>query len=522
VNGNFYASLERVARARAAAPCWSVPGRGVLSYDGLRAQVAGQARALRAAGVQPGDRVLVQAEKSPEFLLLYLACLHAGAVFVPLNTAYTEAELRYFALDSQPRLLVCDPVRAARLAAVAQACGAQLSTLDAAGGGSWTQAVAAVPETDPSAPAAAAVATARADDDAPVPRASDDLAAIVYTSGTTGRSKGAMLTHGNLEANARTLVALWRFSAADVLLHALPVYHVHGLFIATHCALLAGARVELLPRFDIPTVLALLPQSTVFMGVPTYYTRLLEDARLDRAAAGSMRLFLCGSAPLLPATFEAFARRTGHRILERYGMSEAGMITSNPYDGERVAGSVGFALPDVQVRVAGPEGGELPRGTVGVLEIRGPNLFKGYWRMPEKTAGEFRAGGWFVTGDVATMDDTGRIAIVGRAKDLVISGGFNIYPKEIELEIDALPGVLESAVIGVPHPDFGEGVVAVVATPPGSSLSEDQVLAALRERLARFKQPKRVYFVADLPRNAMGKVQKAQLREQYASTFRPR
>ena len=529
MNGNFYASLDRVARARGTAPCWIVPGRGAWTYADLRAQVAGQARALHAAGVQPGDRVLVQAEKSPEVLLLYLACLHAGAVFVPLNTAYTEAELRYFALDSQPRLLVCDPARAARLATVAQACGAQLVTLDAAGGGSWMQAVAAAgaPGVDPTAPGGAAVASAAAgagaddDHDAPIRRAADDLAAIVYTSGTTGRSKGAMLTHGNLEANARTLVALWRFSADDVLLHALPVYHVHGLFIATHCALLAGARMQLLPRFDAPTVLALLPRSTVLMGVPTHYTRLLEDAHLDRDTAAAMRLFLCGSAPLLPATFEAFARRTGHRILERYGMSEAGMITSNPYDGERLAGSVGFALPDVQVRVASPEGGELPRGAVGVLEIRGPNLFKGYWRMPEKTAEEFRAGGWFVTGDVATMDDTGRIAIVGRARDLVISGGFNIYPKEIELEIDALPGVLESAVIGVPHPDFGEGVVAVVATQPGATLSEAGVLGALRERLARFKQPKRVCFVADLPRNAMGKVQKARLREQYASTFQP-
>jgi len=505
VNANFYASLERVARARGAAACWAVPGRRAWSYDHLRGQVAGHSRALRASGVLPGDRVLVQAEKSPQFLLLYLACLHAGAVFVPLNTAYTEAELRYFALDSQPRLMVCDPARAARLAAVAQDCGARLLTLDAAGAGSWMTAV------DAAGPG----------DDAPALRAGDDLAAIVYTSGTTGRSKGAMLTHGNLEANARTLVALWRFTAADVLLHALPVYHVHGLFIATHCALLAGARMTLLPRFETATVLALLPESTVFMGVPTYYTRLLEDTRLDLELARGMRLFLCGSAPLLPSTFGEFALRTGHRILERYGMSEAGMITSNPYDGERIAGSVGFALPDVQVRVAGPDGAELPHGTVGVLEMRGPNLFKGYWRMPEKTAEEFRPGGWFVTADLATMDAAGRVAIVGRAKDLVISGGFNVYPKEIELEIDALPGVIESAVIGVPHPDFGEGVVAVIARQPGSRLTEDEVLAALRERLARFKQPKRVCFVDDLPRNAMGKVQKARLREQYAGTFQP-
>jgi malonyl-CoA/methylmalonyl-CoA synthetase len=511
VNGNFYASLERVARARGAAACWAVPGRGAWSYDQLGEQVAWHSRALRATGVQPGDRVLVQAEKSPQFLLLYLACLHAGAVFVPLNTAYTEAELRHFALDSQPRLMVCDPARAARLANVAQDCGARLLTLDAAGAGSWMAAVAAGSGDGPARPGG----------DAPTPRTSDDLAAIVYTSGTTGRSKGAMLTHGNLEANARTLVASWRFTADDVLLHALPVYHVHGLFIATHCALLVGARTILLPRFEAATVLALLPESTVFMGVPTYYTRLLEDARLDREMVIRMRLFLCGSAPLLPSTFDEFTHRTGHRILERYGMSEAGMITSNPYDGERIAGSVGFALPDVQVRVADPDGAELPRDTVGVLEMRGPNLFKGYWRMPGKTAEEFRAGGWFITADLATMDSTGRVTIVGRARDLVISGGFNVYPKEIELEIDALPGVIESAVIGVPHPDFGEGVVAVVARQPGSALTEAGVLAALRERLARFKQPKRVCFVDDLPRNAMGKVQKTLLREQYAGTFRP-
>ena len=522
MSGNFFDSLDAVAAARGTQACWIVPDRGDWSFTDLRTQAAQHSHALRAAGVQPGDRVLVQAEKSPEFLLLYLGCLRAGAVLVPLNTAYTEAEVRYFALDCEPRLMVCDPTHAVRLADVAQACGARLVTLDAEGRGSWMEFVAAAPRAADGPRTPMAGGEYSTVDEGPTLRRPDDLAAIVYTSGTTGRSKGAMLTHGNLEANARTLVALWRFGADDVLLHALPTYHVHGLFIATHCALLAGATTRLLPRFDAATVLALLPQSTVLMGVPTYYTRLLEDPRLDRERVRSMRLFICGSAPLLSSTFDEFERRTGHRILERYGMSEAGMITSNPRDGARLAGTVGYALPDVQVRVAGPDGAELPRGAPGVLEIRGPNLFKGYWRMPEKTADEFRADGFFITGDVAMMEADGRVVIVGRAKDLVISGGFNIYPKEIELEIDALPGVVESAVIGVPHPDFGEGVVAVVVRQPGSTLAEPDVLAALRDRLAKFKQPKRVYFVDDLPRNAMGKVQKTRLREQYAATFPPR
>ncbi len=513
MNDNFYARLDAVAAARGRHPCWIVPGRGTWSYDDLRSQVARHSEALRQAGVRPGDRVLAQAEKSPEFLLLYLGCLHAGAVFVPLNTAYTEYELRHFALDSGPRLLVCDPARAQALAGVAQSCGATLRTLDAGGRGSWSDDVAAgLVRGAARNPAAVA---------APVERAPDDLAAIVYTSGTTGRSKGAMLSHGNLAANAGTLVALWRFGADDVLLHALPVYHVHGLFIATHCALLSGATMHLLPRFDAAAVLSLLPESTVFMGVPTFYTRLLEQPAFDRARMGRMRLFLCGSAPLLPATFAQFEQRTGQRILERYGMSEAGMITSNPYDGARIAGSVGFALPDVQLRVAGPDGAELSRGAVGVLELRGPNLFRGYWRMPDRTAEELRPDGFFITGDVATMDAEGRVSIVGRAKDLVISGGFNVYPREIELEIDAIPGVIESAVIGVPHPDLGEAVVAVVARQAGAGLTEQDTIVALRERLARFKLPRRVFFIDDLPRNAMGKVQKARLRKEFAATFRP-
>ncbi len=505
MNANLFNRVDAIAAARDAHPCWVVPDRGTWTYADLRSQAARHGAALRTAGVEPGERVLVQAGKSPEFLLLYLGCLHAGAVFVPLNTAYTDAELRYFALDCAPRLLICDPTRAAGVKPIAAACSARLMTLDASGGGSWNAAVAAVTAGDATPP--------------PAVRAADDLAAIVYTSGTTGRSKGAMLSHRNLESNASTLVKLWQFSPADVLLHTLPVYHVHGLFVATHCTLLAGATTHLLPRFDVSATLALLPRSTVFMGVPTFYTRLLADVRFSASTVRNLRLFLCGSAPLLPATFAEFERRTGQRILERYGMSEAGMISSNPCEGERIAGSVGFALPDVQARVADPDGLELPRGTAGVLEIRGPNLFLGYWRMPEKTAEEFRPDGFFITGDVATMNAEGRIQLVGRARDLVISGGFNIYPKEIELEIDALPGVVESAVIGVPHPDFGESVVAIVACESGTTLTSGEVLAALRDRLARFKQPKKVIFIDDLPRNAMGKVQKAQLREQYADTF---
>ena len=513
MSGNLYRRIDAQIRQRADEICWSVPGRRDWSWSEVGAAATGNAVALHAAGVQRGDRVLVQVEKSAEALLLYLGCLRAGAVFIPLNTAYTASELEHFLNDAAPRLLVCDPAKLAVLTPLAQRCAvARIDTLAADGSGSWSVAVAR----------AAAGQGGRAPDVPITPCTNDQLASIVYTSGTTGRSKGAMLSHGNLESNADALIECWQFRDADVLLHALPVYHVHGIFVAMHCAMLAGARTILLPKFDVDAVLAQLPAATVFMGVPTFFTRLLADARFDRAAAARVRVFISGSAPLLPATFAEFEQRTGHRILERYGMSEAGIIASNPLQGERVAGTVGFLLPGVAARVADEAGAELPRGEPGVLEICGPGVIRGYWRLPERTTTDFRADGFFITGDLATMDAGGRISIVGRARDLIISGGFNVYPREIELAIDALPGVDESAVIGVPHPDFGEAVVAVVVPAARALLDEAQLLGALRDRLARFKQPKRVFVVDALPRNAMAKVQKAALRERYRNLFEQR
>jgi malonyl-CoA/methylmalonyl-CoA synthetase len=455
-----------------------------------------------ALGVRPGDRVAVQVEKTPEAALLYLATLRAGAVYLPLNPAYTLAELDYFIGDAEPALIVCTP--AARHGLLGVARGAGVETLDAAGKGSLADRAAGAPKLF---------------DD--VTRAADDLAAILYTSGTTGRSKGAMLTHANLASNAEVLAQAWRFSADDVLLHALPIFHVHGLFVAINTVLLAGASMIWLAKFDPEAVVASLPDASVMMGVPTFYTRLLQDPRLDRGLTAGIRLFVSGSAPLLADTHREWSARTGHAILERYGMTETGMNTSNPYDGDRIAGTVGLPLPGVEARIADPESGrELPAGEIGMIEVRGPNVFKGYWRMPEKTAAEFRVDGFFITGDLGLIDERGYVQIVGRGKDLVISGGFNVYPKEVEGEIDALEGVVESAVIGLPHPDLGEGVTAVVAVSPGATLTEDEVLKALAVRLAGFKRPKRVLFVDDLPRNTMGKVQKAALRERWKDLYR--
>jgi malonyl-CoA/methylmalonyl-CoA synthetase len=508
MSGNLYLRIDARVREHSDRCCWSVPGRRNWSWAEVGTAAALNSAALHAAGVRAGDRVLVQVEKSAEALLLYLGCLRAGAVFIPLNTAYTASELEHFLRDAEPRLLVCDPAKSSLLAPLAQRCGvARVETLAADGSGSWSIAVAERGEDASESPIAAC--------------GRDDLASIVYTSGTTGRSKGAMLSHRNLESNADALIECWQFRDDDVLLHALPVYHVHGIFVAMHCAMLAGARTILLPKFDVDAVLALLPTSTVFMGVPTFYTRLLADARFDRAAAARVRVFISGSAPLLSATFAEFEQRTGHRILERYGMSEAGIIASNPLHGGRMAGTVGFLLPGVAARVADDAGAELPRGEPGVLEIQGPGVIRGYWRLPERTTMDFRHDGFFITGDLATMDADGRVAIVGRARDLIISGGFNVYPREIELAIDALPGVDESAVIGVPHPDFGEAVVAVVVPLAGHVLDEASLVISLQDRLARFKQPKRVFVVDALPRNAMAKVQKAMLREQYRGAFAP-
>ncbi|MGH8256863.1 MAG: malonate--CoA ligase [Steroidobacteraceae bacterium] len=482
-----------------------------LTYADMRAGSARLAHALVALGLRPGDRVAVQVDKSPEAVLLYLATLRAGAVYLPLNTAYTEAELEYFIHDAQPALWVCTPARLHQLQGLAGRLRVPaLATLGAAQDGSLLAAARELP--------------AQFQD---VPRESGDLAAILYTSGTTGRSKGAMLSHGNLLSNARTLAAHWRFSAQDVLLHALPIFHIHGLFVAINVTLAAGGSMLFLPRFDPELVLQALPHATVMMGVPTFYVRLLQDARLDRARVARCRLFISGSAPLLVETHQAWQQRTGHVILERYGLSETGMNCSNPYEGERVPGSVGPPLPGVSVRVTDPAtGAPVQDGAIGMIEVQGPNVFAGYWRQPDKTRAEMRDGGFFVTGDLGRIDERGYVYIVGRGKDLVISGGYNVYPKEVESEIDALPGVLESAVIGVPHPDFGEGVTAVVvaargpaAAAAGTALSESDILTRLRARLAAYKLPKRVIFVEELPRNVMGKVQKAALRERYAGLY---
>ncbi len=473
------------------------PGADPVSYGDLFAGAERMAAALVSRGVAPGDRVAAQVDKSLAAIQLYLGTVMAGAIFLPLNPAYTEAEVAYFIGDATPRVFVCDPVRRESLRAVAGE--ATVLTLDGEGQGSLADLAAGHAGFEP------------------IERKPSDLAAILYTSGTTGRSKGAMLSHENLYSNSLTLRDYWQFTAEDVLIHALPIFHTHGLFVATNVALLAGAQVVLLPTFDAEAILAAMPNATALMGVPTFYTRLLADARLTPDLAANMRLFISGSAPLLVETHEQWEARTGHRILERYGMTETNMSTSNPYDGARVAGTVGPPLPGVEARVT-LDNTEIPLGEIGVLEVRGPNVFQGYWQMPEKTAEELLPDGWFITGDMARMDEDGYITIVGREKDLVITGGFNVYPKEIESLIDDLPGVLESAVIGVPHPDFGEAVVAVVV-PAGEGTSAEAVKAALSGQLAKFKQPKEVILLDALPRNTMGKVQKKALREGYAHLF---
>jgi len=488
-NDSLYAALTAAFPADRARTVLETPDGATWSYGDLEAVAARYAALLVELGAVPGDRVAVQVEKAPEVLALYLGCLKAGLIYLPLNTAYARDELDYLVRDAEPRVFVCAPERQAEIRGLATA---EVLTLDA-----LTERAAN-----------------RIGFAAPVAAAADDIAAIVYTSGTTGRPKGAMLSHGNLASNGRTLAGLWGFTADDVLLHALPVYHVHGLFVATHCVLLSGAKLLFLPKFDTALVAVLLPRASVMMGVPTFYTRLLAEPAFGREACARMRLFISGSAPLREETFDAFRDRTGHTILERYGMSEAGMITSNPLDGARIGGTVGFALPDVEVRIAGEDGAAVVPGEVGVLEARGPYIFKGYWRQPEKTRAEFTADGFFRSGDLARQDPDGRITIVGRAKDLIITGGLNVYPKEVEQRIDEIAGVLECAVVGLPDDDFGEAVVAVVCrAPDATGLSADDIRAALDGRLARFKLPKRIEFADALPRNAMGKVQKNVLRE---------
>ena len=477
-----------------------------ISYGDLHAGSARVANLLHARGVEPGDRVAVQVEKSADAVMLYLACLRAGAVFLPLNTAYTPAEIEYFLGDATPRVFVCDPASREKLLPVASKVGvAHVETLGVREDGSLIEG-----------------SRAMSAEFADVERSADDLAAILYTSGTTGRSKGAMLSHGNLASNALTLVDYWRFTSNDVLIHALPIYHTHGLFVAMNTLLLSGGSMFFLPKLDPDLMLQLIGRgATAMMGVPTFYTRLLAHPGLTKEATKNMRLFISGSAPLLAETHREWTARTGHAILERYGMTETNMNTSNPYDGDRVPGAVGFPLPGVSVRITNPEtADELPRGEIGMIEVKGPNVFKGYWQMPEKTASEFRKDGFFITGDLGKIDERGYVYIVGRDKDLVITGGFNVYPIEVETEIDELPGVFESAVVGVPHADFGEGVTAVVVLKKDAALDEKQIIGALEVRLAKFKLPKRVIFISELPRNTMGKVQKAELRKTYGDLYK--
>ncbi len=453
-------------------------------------------------GLKPGDRVAAQIEKSPEALALYAACAQAGLVFLPLNIAYTVDELTYFIENSGASLIVCDARSEEKLTPVGAQLGAQVETLNADGSGSLKDQAAAMP---------ASFET--------VDRDGDDLAAFLYTSGTTGRSKGAMLTQNNLLSNAQTLVEEWRFTSDDVLLHALPIFHTHGLFVATNVTLAAGSSIIFMPKFDLDEITGRMPQATTMMGVPTFYTRLLDDDRFTKELAADMRLFVSGSAPLLAETHVQFEERTGHRILERYGMTETNMNTSNPYEGERRAGTVGFPLPGVELKICDLDGNALPQGEIGEIEVRGPNVFKGYWQMPEKTAAELRENGFFITGDLGRIDEDGYVQIVGRNKDLIISGGYNIYPKEIELLLDEQPGVLESAVVGVPHPDFGETVLGVIVAEPGETPNLEEMKIAVCNSLARFKHPRQLIVLDELPRNTMGKVQKNILRDQYKDLF---
>jgi malonyl-CoA/methylmalonyl-CoA synthetase len=492
-NENFFATLHAGVSGAANKPFLTAPDGPSHTYSEIGALSSRMAGTLLSLGAKPGDRIAVQVEKSPENVALYLGAMRAGLVYVPLNTAYTETEIAYFLNDSAPAVFVCDPAKEAALAPIAEQSGVRnLLTLGADGGGALADAVKST-----------------AVNDATEPRTANDLAVILYTSGTTGRSKGAMLTHENLSSNAKTLNALWGFASEDVLLHALPVFHIHGLFVALHTAMLSACEILFLPKFDVADVRHGMKRATVMMGVPTFYSRLLGDAGFGPGDCARMRLFISGSAPLTVETFNAFRARTGHAILERYGMSEAGMIASNPLEGERIAGTVGFALPGVSVRVAG--------GAPGEVEVKGPNICAGYWNKPDKTEEAFTSDGWFRTGDIGVIDTDGRLSLVGRDKDLIIAGGFNIYPIEIEQILDGVPGVAESAVIAAPHRDMGEGVVAVLVA-DGAAPDEDALNGALAS-LAKFKRPRKFFWAGALPRNAMGKVQKQILREQFKNAF---
>ncbi|MFT5796904.1 MAG: malonyl-CoA/methylmalonyl-CoA synthetase [Candidatus Azotimanducaceae bacterium] len=477
--------------------CFLSSNGSEISFTQFCASAAQIAHTLTALGVTAGDRVVVQADKSPQMVMLYAASIQSGAVFLPLNTGYTHDELSYFITDSTPKIIVCDEKSKTQLSQLAEDVGARLLTLNADGTGSLTEMSLNQPKQFE-----------------PVPRGPDDLAALLYTSGTTGRSKGAMLTHKNLAANAQTLVETWQITDADTLIHALPIFHTHGLFVAMNTTLIAGAKVNFMRSFDLNAIVQALPTSTLMMGVPTFYTRLLTDDRLDKNLVRNMRLFISGSAPLLAETHDAFASRTDHRILERYGMTETNMNTSNPYNGDRIAGTVGLPLAGTEVRLTNPETGvTLPDGEIGVIEVRGPNVFKGYWNMPEKTAEELHADGFFITGDLGQFNDDGYLSIVGRQKDLIITGGYNVYPKEIEDVLNDVNGVEESAVFGAPHPDFGEMIIAAIVAQKGVDVDIKVVEQMMVEKLARFKHPRIFKIIPSLPRNTMGKVQKNILRK---------
>lgn len=502
MNNNLYALLKESFTPMQDRVFLQLANGQTWTYREMDRLCARFARAFLDKGVSRGDRIVVQVEKSAAAIAVYLAGLRIGAVYIPLNPAYTLPEVEYFLTDANPAVFICTPERYREFQPLVRKAGIRhhypLGISDA--GGLWHRVkdlngyeeIAVMAETD--------------------------CAAMLYTSGTTGRPKGAMLSHGNLSSNALTLHDYWGFNTADVLLHALPVFHVHGLFVALHCAMLSACRVLFLPSFDVDRVLACLPRATVMMGVPTYYSRLLAHQEFDPAVCRNNRLFISGSAPLSPQTFTEFEQRTGHKILERYGMTETGMIASNPLQGERIAGTVGFPLPGIEVRICDEAGKPLPDGEIGNVEVRGPNVFPGYWKRPELAGEVFREDGYFITGDLGHLDN-GRLTLAGRGKDLIISGGLNVYPREIETCLDQLPGIRESAVIGVPHPDYGEAVVAVVVAQTGAALTEEQIKDGIRPGLAGFKQPKRVFIVDELPRNAMGKVEKNSLRESYQTVF---
>jgi malonyl-CoA/methylmalonyl-CoA synthetase len=497
MNANLYALFEsRFPTDKSACSIETHDGL-FYSWADLERATAKMANLLAGLKLPKDSRIAVQVEKSPEALILYLATIRAGYVYLPLNTAYRAAEIEYFIENAEPAVVVCSPKNFGWVSQIAFKTGTKhVFTLGESRDGSLLERASHQPDTFET-----------------VERQADDLAAILYTSGTTGRSKGAMLTHDNLASNAKVLQEYWHWQPGDVLLHALPLFHVHGLFVASHGALLNGSKMIFLPRFDNAEVIRHLPQATVFMGVPTYYVRLVADPAFDQTVCTNMRLFVSGSAPLLLDTFNEFTRRTGHTILERYGMSETTMLVSNPYGGDRIGGTVGLPLPGVSVRVVNGDGKPCGIDEIGDIQVKGSNIFKGYWRMPEKTAEEFTPDGYFKTGDVGRFDAKGYLSIVGRSKDLIISGGYNVYPKEIESFIDELDGVVESAVIGVPHPDFGEAVTAVAVVKPDATISEGDVIGTLKTKIANFKVPKRVFFVQELPRNTMGKVQKNVLRD---------